>query len=240
MPKPPRPWIVTRHDPLRQLDDNLWEIFGDVPGFPPGVPFSRRMIIARLSDGRLVFHNAVPVDETALAAIRALGTPSILLVPHHLHAIDAHAFREKLGLRVYSARVSRDKTGAILPIDGTFEELPADPAISIVHLPSSRFGEVALVVNSGPRKSLVLCDIVVNVPHGTGFTGFMFRLLGFTGPEPKLPVPVRLRAFPNKAAVKKDLLALADTPGLARVIPSHGPIVEADPAGSLRRIAARV
>ena len=28
MPKPPRPWIVTRHDPLKQIDDNLWEIAG--------------------------------------------------------------------------------------------------------------------------------------------------------------------------------------------------------------------
>ena len=45
MAKPPRPWTVTRHDPLTQIEDNLWVVSGDVPGFPAGVEFNRRMSI---------------------------------------------------------------------------------------------------------------------------------------------------------------------------------------------------
>lgn len=238
MAKPPRPWIVTPHQPLQQLEDNLWVITSVVPGFPPGVPFDRRMTIVRLSDGRLLFHNAVPVDDATLQQIRALGTPAILLIPHHLHCIDGAAFREKLGLRSYSSAISLDKTRAVMPIDGPFEEAPRDPAYSLVTLPSSKFGEVGVVVHSGGHSSLSVCDIVTHVPHAGGLTGFAFRVLGFTGGELRLPPPVRLRAFPDKARVKADLEALAALPNLVRVIPSHGPIVDHNPAGALRQVAA--
>lgn len=237
MPQPSRPWIVTRHDPLEQIDENLWCVVSDVPGFPPGVGFTRRMSIVRRTDGRLLFFNAVPVDEPTLAVIERLGQPAFLLVPHHLHCIDGRAFADKLGLAVYSAAASLDKVHEIIPTAEPLEALPPDPSTSIVHLPSSRFGEAGVLVASGARQSLLVCDIVTNVPHGRGAVGLMFRLLGFTGPEPRLPLPVRLRAFPRRALVKSDLARLADLPSLHRVVPSHGAVIERDAAGALGRIA---
>jgi hypothetical protein len=62
---------------------------GDVPDFPRGTGMDRRMSIIRLGDGRLVFHNAIPLDDHALAQVIAWGKPSILIVPMHLHATDA-------------------------------------------------------------------------------------------------------------------------------------------------------
>ena len=29
-----RSWIVTKHRPIEKLEDNLWVVEGDVPGFP--------------------------------------------------------------------------------------------------------------------------------------------------------------------------------------------------------------
>ena len=72
MPKPPRPWIVLPHGPLKRLDENLYSIEADVPGIPG---LRRRMAVVRRSDGGLLFFNAVPVDEEALAQLRALGRP---------------------------------------------------------------------------------------------------------------------------------------------------------------------
>jgi hypothetical protein len=40
-------------------------------------------------------------------------------------------------------------------------------------------------------------------------------------------------------ALKRDLLRLAETPNLVRLVPSHGEIVEQDAAGALRRAAER-
>ncbi|HZX92941.1 MAG TPA: hypothetical protein VFE90_00385 [Myxococcales bacterium] len=91
MPKTPRPWIVTRHKPIQQLDDNLWSVHAELPGLSASSDFERVMHIIRLSDGRLAFHNAIPLEAEAMREVAALGKPSILIIPMHLHAIDAHA-----------------------------------------------------------------------------------------------------------------------------------------------------
>src|SRR5262249_24750990 len=88
-----------------------------------------------------------------------------------------------------------------------------------------------------PRPWTVVA--VQNSRRGTGFNAFTFKLMGFTGPEPKVPPLYKLRAVSDKAAMKRDLLALAETPGLARVVPSHGRVMAEDAAGVLRRVAER-
>src|SRR2546425_1516067 len=180
-PAMPRPWTVTRHDPIEKIDENLWGVSGDVPGFPRAARFHRRMQIVKLSNGRLVFHNAVPLGDAALAEVRAWGKPSILIVPHHLHALDAFGFQAKLGLSVFTASPAVEKVRAIVKVDGTLDELPEDPALRCEPLKGTKFGEAAYVVRTGPRARLSFCDAIMNSRPGGGFSGFMFRLLGVSG-----------------------------------------------------------
>jgi hypothetical protein len=65
----------------------------------------------------------------------------------------------------------------------------------------------------------------------------MFRLLGFAGDGPKVPPMYKVRALRDGKALKRDLLRLADTPGLVRLVPSHGSVVSRDPAAALRNAA---
>src|SRR3954468_10945622 len=153
MVKTSRPYIVTRHDPIERLDENLWAVNGDVPGFPPGTGMDRRMSIVRLRDGRLVFHNAVPLNDSDLAEVTSWGTPAALIVPIHLHAIDAAAFRERLGLPVFTSRIALERVRAIVAVDGTLEDVALDDSMQCVPLAGTRFGEAAWVVRSGPRSS---------------------------------------------------------------------------------------
>jgi hypothetical protein len=239
MPKAPRPWIVTRHDPIEELDDNLWAVEGDVPDFPAGTGMPRRMSVVRMDDGRLVFYNAIPLDEAALAKVRAWGKPSILIVPVFFHSIDAKAFQEKLGLSVFTSKITLEKTRASIPGARPLEELPQDASLQCVPLSGTRFGESAFVVKSGPRATLLFCDVFQNSRPGRGFGGFMFKIMGFTGNEPKTPPFYKLRAATDKAAIKKDLLRLADTPGLVRLVPSHGIVVSENAASVLRATATK-
>jgi len=232
-----RPWIVTPHQPLEAVEENLWCVRSGVPGIPG---LDRRMCIVRRADGRLVFYNAVPVDEPTLAAIRALGTPAQLVVPHELHAMDAAAFRERLGVKAYAPAARREAVAKRVPVDGTFEELPKDPSVAVESVAGVKTGEGVLAIRSGPSVSLAVADVVTNVPHRPGLRGAIFRLVGFTGPEPKLPPPVRLRVVGDRAALRAHLERLAATPGLARILVSHGAVVDRDPSGVLRRIAARL
>jgi hypothetical protein len=236
MAKAARPWTVLSPSPLRTIDDNIWCIDDGVPGLPGA---TRRMVIVRRSDGKLLFYNAVPVGEDTLAAVRALGTPAQLFITNRFHTIDAAAFRDKLGLDAYGPPKTLEDVRKAVPV-APYAELPPDPAIAVQTVDGFKTGEGVLVVKSGPRATVVVSDLLVNQRHGRGFNGFMMRLAGFTGDRPKLPKVVKMRILENASAVRETLVRLADTPGLVRVIPSHGDIVDKDPAGVLRDIAATV
>ena len=99
----------------------------------------------------------------------------------------------------------------------------------------TKFGEAAWVVRSGPRASLLLCDAVQNSRPGKGFGAFMFKSMGFTGSELNTPPFYKLRAVSDRAALKRDLLRLAETPDLVRIVPSHGDIIDAGAPAALRK-----
>ncbi|MBI5070480.1 MAG: hypothetical protein HZB56_19795 [Deltaproteobacteria bacterium] len=237
MPKPPRPWIVMPHGPLRQLDDNLWTVDSVVPGIP-GRNFPRTMGVVRLSDGTLLLHNAVPLGEPTMEALGKLGRIAWLVLPSAFHCIDAHAMAARTGARVLCPAAARGAVEQVVKVDGDYGSLPQDPAVRMEPIDGASNGEGVLVVRSGPRASLLVCDLVLAVPHLPGFWGLLWRLLGFTG-EPA-PGPVwKRRVMTDAGAVRRTMLRLADEPGLVRLVPSHGPVLE-NAAAALRGAAARL
>lgn len=234
----PRPWIVTPHGPIEKLDDNLWAVEGAVPGIPGG-RFPRRMSIMRRSDGTLLLHNAIPLDDAGLHALAALGRPELLVLPSPLHCIDAHAMRAKLGLKVFAPAASAAQIGARVQVDGTLEALPPDPTVRFVPLAGVTGGEGTLVVYSGapPRASLVLGDVLINIRHVRGFWGLVLRLGGFTG-GPRCGPAWLKRVVTDRQALRNSLEQLAQTPGLQRLVPSHGEIIEREPTAVLQKVAA--
>jgi len=223
------------HGPLRQVDDNLWCVDSVVPGIPGG-SFPRTMHVVRLSDGTLLLHNAIPLDEPTMARLGALGRIAWLVLPSAFHCIDAHAMAARTGARVLCPAAARAAVERVLKVDGDYGDLPRDPAVRLLPIEGVSNGEGVLVVRSGPRASLLVCDLILAVPHLPGFWGLVWRLLRFTG-EPA-PGPVwKKRVMTDAAGVRRTLLRLAEEPGLARLVPSHGPIRE-DAAAVLRRAAA--
>lgn len=228
-----RTWSPFHPGPLERLADDLWTLEDDVPGLPGA---RRRMTVIRRRDGTLTFFNAVPFGPETEAAVRALGRPTTLVVPNRFHSLDAGPFAERLGLVAYAPR---EALADLAPRVGArpIAELPGDAALQVLTVEGFRTQEVALLVGTA-EKSLVVADVVTNAPHGHGLVGLAMRLVGFTGPEPKLPFPVRRRVGRDLRAVKAQLEQLAATPGLARLVPSHGGVVTGDVAAVLRRVAA--
>jgi hypothetical protein len=235
VPRTPRPWTVLPHGAIEKIDENLWGIESDVPGVPG---LKRRMTIVRRPDGSLLFFNAVPVSDSVLAEIRTLGKPRDLVIPQHLHMIDAYAFRAKLGVRVYAPAMTRALVSRLVKVDGSFDDLPADGTVSVGTVAGFKTGEGYVTVRTGPRGSLLVADMVLNLRRAPGLLGLLFHVLGFSGDRPKLPTPVRLRVVRDRRALRNQLEQLASTPGLARIVPSHGAVIEQDPSGVLREIAA--
>ena len=234
MAKPKRPWTVGKHLPLTQIDDNLWAV-EDV--LPPGI--LRRMCIIKRSDGSLLFFHAVPVDDATLSQIRALGTPKYLVVGHDQHAVDTHAFQEKLGLQSYGPKKLAPALQKRFNLTGALEDISADSSMEVIETPGSKKGETSIIVKSGggSRISILTSDVLQNNPPEK--LNFLFKLLGFGG-GPKVVPLFRLLFTSDKAALKKEILRWASLPGFKRLVPFHGDIVDQDAAGAIRNAAAKL
>ena len=234
MPKPRRPWIVTRHDPIKKLEDNLWAVEGDVPGL--GV--KRWMFIIKLSDGSLMFVGAaVPLEDAALAEVTAWGRPSLLIVAHDQHMIDAHAFAEKLGLKVYGPKECEVKMRARAEIAGTLDAVSRDASVQIEPVAGTKMGEPAIIVKSagGTRVSILFADVIQNTPKES--LGAFLKLLGFGG-GPKIVPVFKMMFLKDKKALAGQLSRWAEIPGLVRLAPCHGDAVTTDAAAALRGLAS--
>lgn len=232
----PRPWTVLPHGPVVSHAANLRSVEGTLPtGHVP-----RRMAVARRSDGRLIFYNAIPLDPEEMAALEAWGTPSFLLVPNPFHRLDLHAFKERYpGILVLCPDAIRAQVSKAVAVNGNLGDLPADPDIEAIVARGTKDREVLLRVRSESGTSLCLADLVMNLKHLAGFDGFVLGLLGSVG-GPRVTAIAKMVLVKDRAAVRAHLEELASIPGLARLIPSHGEVIDSDAAGVLRGVAAKL
>jgi len=228
----PRPWIVTKHGPIEKLEENLWVVEGDVPG----VSFRRRMSIIKRSDGTLVFFNAMPLEQPHLDEVKAWGTPSLLVVPHDQHMIDARAFSERLNLRVYAPKECEAKARTRAELSGTLGDIPADPALRIEPVAGVKNGEPAMVVTTpGRGTTLLFSDVLMNNRRES--LSFLPRMMGFAGSVKIVPV-FRMMFLKDKKALHRQLTSWASLSGLARIVPCHGDVVSANVSQALSAAAA--
>ncbi len=62
--------------------------------------------------------------------------------------------------------------------------------------------------------------------------------MGFAGDKPHVPGPIKMMFIADKTALAAQLRQWAALPSLKRIIVSHGAIIETDPQGVLRNLAA--
>jgi hypothetical protein len=235
MPGVFKEWTVLPHSKLARVEDNLLTVTGNLP-MPMG-EFPRRMTVVRLRDGRLIIFSAIALDAPEMEALEGWGTPRYLIVPSDIHRKDARIWKDRYpGLFVVSPAGARDKTAEVVAVDATSVDFD-DPSVSFVTVPGTDQHESALVIDSGGRTTLVVNDLIWNVDDRPGFGGWLFRMAGFTGSEPKIPMFVALKSIKDKPALKAQLEQWAALPGLSRIIVSHGDIITKTPPQVLRALA---
>ena len=65
----------------------------------------------------------------------------------------------------------------------------------------------------------------------------MARLFGFGASRPSVPRPIQAKLVADRQALAAQLDKWAGIPGLKRIVPSHGEIIERQPAAELARLA---
>ena len=237
MPKAFETWTVLDHGPIERLEPNLWIVVGSLPN----MQLKRVMVLIRLDDGRIVIHGAIALNDEAMAEIEAWGTPSVLLVPNAFHRLDAPAYVERSpDLEVYGPRGGQKKIEEVVRVDGDYDDLPDEKALTLEHLDGVAKAEGVASVRSDSGVTLIFNDAIFNLNHGKGLIGFIFRYITASTGGPKVTRMVRLFLLKDKEAFRSHLERLAETPDLKRVIVAHGRMIEDDPAGVLRKVAAEV
>jgi hypothetical protein len=234
MAKPFETWTVFPHGPIEKVSENLWRVQGRFPG----APFDREMIVVRLSDGRLVIHNAIALNDAEIKEVEGWGSPSFLIVPNGGHRMDAKIFKARYpAIRTIGPPGSKDKIEQVVKVDATEVDF-GDSAVRYDILEGTGGREGVMSVRSKAGTTLVFTDAIMNMQNLPGFGGFMMGLFGFTGPAPKVSGPARMVLVKDKKALRADLEKLATTAGLVRVEVGHGAPITASPADALRGAAA--
>jgi hypothetical protein len=234
MPKAFDNWTVLTHGKIEKLEENLWRVDGSLPGGGP----PRVMTIARLRDGRLVIHGAIALDDASMKELEALGAPGFLVVPNGSHRLDAPAYKKRYSnMTVVAPPRAKGKVAEVVPVDDTTGAFGDD---SVTYEPIEGTIEGAMIVRSAGGTTLVLNDTIMNMSRDMvkGFGGVVSGMLGFFGPEPKVAPLAKLFVYKDKKAARAHLEKLADTPGLTRVIVSHGKPFTDRPGDAIKRAVA--
>lgn len=235
MAKANRTWKVLPHEPIEELDDNLWRVVGSLGN----MPLKRVMTLARRSDGGVLVHNAVPLDEASMKRLDAWGKVTALVVPNGYHRLDAPAYAARYPeARVYCPAGARRKVEEVVRVDGSYDDFPSDDAVSFATLEGTAGREGVMIVKSAGGTTLVFNNVIFNMKHGSGLSGFVFRHVTQSTGGPRVSRVVRWFVARDREALRAHLVRLADTPALARVIVSHGAMVSEDPAAMIRTAAA--
>ena len=226
-------WSVLPYTPIVRLEENLWTVEGEVPS----MPLRRRMTVFRLSDGRLIIHSAMALDDDDMAAIEGLGRPAVLVVPSGYHRMDAPHYKARYpDIQVLCPKPSAKRVAQVVSVDGHYDALPEDDSLGYEVLDGLKSGESVFIARSEGRVTLVFNDALFNHPHAPGFKGLLIRLMGSTG-GPRVTRVMRMLDVSDRAALAAHLLRLAATPGLDRIVPGHGDVIDASPGEVLTAVA---
>jgi len=225
-------WKVLDHKPIEKITSNLWRVVGKMTESN-----WRVMVLVRLRDGRIVMHNAIALDEPSMRDIDEWGEVSSILIPNRFHRQDAFIMHQRYPkARVYAPRGALGAASKATPCAGSFGDVPTDGSLVVRELRGIGEREGVLIVESEDGASAVFCDTVLNVPKMGGALGF------FLHPTGTLSVPrvTRWLFAKDRNQLRNDLLAIAQIPNLARVIPGHGNIVSEKSSSDLRLAAERL
>lgn len=228
-------WKVLPHGPIEKLAENLWCVTGNLRG----MSLKRVMTVARRSDGKLVVHSAIAMTEDRMRELESFGEPAFLVVPNRAHRLDAPRYKKRYpSIRVLAPRGGRKAIEEKVPVDGTYEDFPADEAVRLETLQGVKAQEGAMFVTSKDGVTIVLNDAVFNMDRKRDPLGFLFTTLLGSAPGPRVSRLAKLVFVADKATFRAELLRLAGTKDLVRLVVAHEKVAHGDDAAAALRKAA--
>lgn len=227
-------WRVLPHALIEKRSDNLWRVEGSMPNGP----LKRVMTMVRRPNGNVFIHNAIAMDDSSMQALEAWGPVREIMIPNGFHRLDAPMFHERYPeAQFFAPKGSLARAKQAIPACIGLSQLVGDTSLQALEFEGTKSAEGALVISSSNGKTLVLNDILFNMPHVAGFPGFVLKHITKSSGGPTLSRLARLFLVKNKAILKQELLGLAKTPDLRAIIVSHHETITEGCDEVLRRLA---
>ncbi|WP_156388967.1 hypothetical protein [Mesorhizobium sp. Root695] len=236
MPKVHETWQVEPHGRLETVATGLLTVSGEIQ-MPLG-HFPRRMTVIGLTGDRTAIWSCIPLAESEMREIEALGDPAFLIVPGAGHRLDIKPWK----LRYPQAKIvcppgAREAVEKVVKVDST-ADIFDDPSVRMETVPGLGEKEAALFVRRDGHTTLVVNDILANVrhPHGIG-AHIMARVLGFGVDRPSTPRAARWFFVQDGKTLGAAFRKWSKDPDLERIIVSHGDVIANKPRKVLERVA---
>lgn len=240
---------VFPHGPLVELVPNrVWQVTGSLKH--QSLP--RNMVIYRMNDKNLDVekpelwvHSVIALNDDTMRQLEKLGTPTVLVVPNGMHRSDCGVWKQRFpNIQLICPEAAREAVERVVHVDSTCEKEAEELNTRgvVCHQPEGvRPGEIVfqLKLDDG-GSALVFTDLFFNLPHGAGFFGWLFRMLGSTGFFGMTGIG-RMFMLKNKAVFKNWVLQrLATIPDVRVISVAHGNEISHDTNARLRDAAARL
>jgi len=219
---------VHPHGDITEVIPAVFEVTGSLPH----IPLPRNMAIVPI-DGGLLLHSVVALNPEGMAALEALGTPRIMIVPSGLHRADASVYKERYpDLQVVAPRACIPKVEQVLPVDAAAEDVLPELGIGVIAPPGCKPKELVYEVGPPDQRALILCDLLFNIrEHLTGVQGLILRYLtrstGFFG----MTTAARWMMLQDRQALKRWLQSQAEREDLRAILVGHGdPVLDCSAA----------
>jgi hypothetical protein len=226
--------------PQRELEsfgENIW--IADGPQVRDmGILFTTRMTIVKLSDGAIWISSPVPVPDTILQGITALGPVTYLIsgTPRHVWRLASwHKLFPNAQLWVTKPSIMTLQKDA-LPVTGILGDEPESSWAADLDQVVFKGNPVGTEVMFFHRKTrtLILDDLIQNFPpkEGKPLRNAFFKMVGVLSPG-GVGLDIKL-AFINRNLARQSLAKLLSW-DFEQLIIAHGPCLRTDAKAYVRQ-----
>jgi hypothetical protein len=201
------------------------------------------MVVARRSDGRLVIHDALALDEEGMSELESLGKPAYIIVANASRRLDAPDLKRRFPkAQVFAPRGTLQAVEKVVKVDGLYEDVPPDDDVRF-ELLHGIADAGAMIVRSTDGVTVILDDAIVDTdrkrqPLDVFSSSRVSRL--FSKGVSLLDQFVKSFVVKDKRALREDLERYAEDPDLVRlvVVAPHAQVARGAAAAQALREAA--
>lgn len=220
---------------MESLARDVWQVSGPSIRIPGGGKLPTAATVIRLADARLLVYSPIDFDDTAAAAVAAVGEVAHLVIPSALHHLFAGAATRRWPKATVSAapgvrakqpdlRIDRELPGGDLGAGIEAELIGGTPKLNEV------------VLFHRPSGTLVCADLFFHIAHPESLRTRLVLALAGTGGGRLAQSREWSWLRKDRAAARASVDRILGWP-IARVAMCHGAPVEIDAAGLAPRMS---